>query len=280
MRLPASIIAAAAFLALTCAPALAGTLNDVPSCYAAAHIQPADGRGYARLFYVLIDQTVAWNRDIESSIMDNLNQNLTPGTKFIIAEFSAFAQGRYLDVLHTGIIEAPLPPSQIGNTPIEAARLFSTCLAGQRPYAVRMADAATIGALEGSNGSLANSDILLALDQVSSAVAGDPAPDKGVFLASDGLENSTVTSFYRHGAIRDIDPAQELARAKGAGLIGNFGGAKAYVIGGALPPPGAAFYEGSITLRNLADFWTRYFRLSNARLVEFGEPALLRPLRF
>jgi len=278
LRLPAA--AAAACLALSAAPAFAGALNDVPSCYAAAHIQPADGRGYSRLFYVLIDQTVAWNRDMESSIMDNLNQNLTPGTKFVIADFSAFSQGRYLNILHTGIIEAPMPTSQIGNTPIQAAKLFTACLADQLPYAAKMADDGTIAALEGSSGSLAKSDILFALAQVSSAIAVDPAPDKGLFLASDGLENSAVTSFYRGGAIRDIDPAHELGRAKSAGLIGDFDGAKVYIIGGALPPPGNTAYEGSLLLQHLADFWTSYFQLSSATLVEFGEPALLRPLRF
>jgi len=271
---------AIAWLALSCAPAMAGTLDDVPSCYAAAHIQPADGRGYSRLLYVLIDQTVAWNRDIERAIMDNLNQNMTPGTKFVIADFSAFSQGRYLAVIHTGIIEAPMPDSQIGATPIEAAKLLNACLAGQLPYAVKMADDATVSALQDSSGSLANSDILSALAQVSSAIAADPAPDKALFLASDGLENSAVTSFYRHGAIREIDPAGELARAKAAGLTGDFGGATVFVIGGALPPPGETPYEGPALLAHLADFWARYFQLSNARLAAFGEPALLQPLRF
>ena len=261
-------------------PAMAGTLNDVPSCYTAANIQPADGRGYSRLFYVLIDQTVTWNRDIEASIMDNLNHNLTPGTKFVIADFSAFSQGRYLDVLRTGIIETPMPPAQTGNTPIQAAKLLNACMAGQRPFAVKMADDAAISALNGSSGSLANSDILSALVQVSTAIAADPAPDKALFLASDGLENSAVTSFYRHGTPRDIDPADELARAKSAGLIGNFSGAKIHVIGGALPPPGATPYESPALLQHLAAFWTSYFKLSSATLVEFGEPVLLQPLNY
>jgi hypothetical protein len=261
-------------------PAMAGTLNDVPSCYAAAHIQPADGHSYSRLFYVLIDQTVSWNRDIESSIMDNLNHNLTPGTKFVIADFSAFSQGYYLHVLHSGIIEAPMSPAQTGGTAIEATKLFNTCLAGQRPYAVKMADDATIAALEGSNGSLANSDILSALHQVSSAIAADPAPEKALFLASDGLENSSVSSFYLDGTIRDIDPARELAIAKGAGLIGDFGGAKAFVIGGALPPPGQTPYEGPVLLQHLAEFWASYFQSSSATLVGFGEPALLQPVSY
>ncbi len=271
---------AAVALGMSCTQALAGTLNDVPSCYAAAHIQPADQRGYSRLFYVLIDQTVAWNRDIESAIMDNLNSNLTPGTKFVIADFSAFSEGRYLDVLRTGVIEAPMPPSQIGDTPIAAARLLNACLADQHLAAVKMADDAAVAALEGSSGSLANSDILSAFKQISSAVAADPAPRKALFVASDGLENSAVTSFYRHGAIRDIDPAQELARAKQAAMLGDFSDARVFVIGGALPPPGRTSYEGPIMLQHLAAFWAGYFHLCNAELVAFGEPALLQAVQF
>jgi len=271
---------AALFLVLSAGPAGAGTIDDVPSCYQAAHIQPADGVGYSRLFYVLIDQTVAWNRDIESSVMDNLNHNLVPGTKFVIATFSAFSQGRYLDVVHTGIIEAPMPAAQAGDTPIEAAKLLNACLAEQLPFAVKMADDAAVGALEGSSGSLDNSDILSALAQVSPAIADDPAAAKVLLLASDGLENSAVGSFYDHGAIRNIDPARELARAREAGLVGDFAGARVYVIGGALPPPGQTPYEGPILLRHLAAFWAGWFEASGARLVEFGEPALLRPVGF
>ena len=273
-------LACAMALATLSPPAVAGTLSDVPSCYAAAHIQPADGRGYTRLLYVLIDQTVTWNRDIESSIMDNLNHNLTPGTKFVIADFSAFSQGRYLTVLHTGIIEAPISPAQTGDTPIEATKLLSVCLAGQRSFAVKMADDAAISALEGSRGSLKNSDIFSALSQVSTTIAADPAPDKALFLASDGLENSSVTSFYHHGRIRDINPARELACAKAAGLIGDFGGATVDVVGGALPPPGQTPYEGPILLQHLATFWAAYFLTSHAKLAAFGEPTLLQPVTF
>jgi hypothetical protein len=112
--LPA-VVAAALFAQ----PAYAGLQNDVPSCYAANQITPVNPHGYTRLIYVLIDQTVGWTPDLEQAILDNLNLNLTPGTKFVIAEFSAFSQGRYLDVIHTGIIESPMPESQFENTPIE-----------------------------------------------------------------------------------------------------------------------------------------------------------------
>lgn len=275
-RIAALAAAACLLLPIT---AKAGVQNDVPSCYQASHITPQVGT-YSKLFYMLIDQTVDWNRALESAIMDNLNHNLTPGTKFVIADFSAFAQGRYLDVLHTGIIESPLPASQIGNTPIQSAKLLTDCLADQLPFAVNMADQATISALQASTGSLNNSDIMSALKTVSSAMAADPAPQKLLFLASDALENSAVASFYTHGAIRNIDPARELKRAQAADMLGNFSGARIYVMGAALPPPGTDAYESPITLQHLADFWSAYFQQSNATLIDFGEPALLQPVTF
>lgn len=274
-------LALCAALALAGPPALAGTGNDVPSCYAAARIRPADGLGYSRLLYVLIDQTVGWSPAIESAIMDNLNRNLQPGTKFVIAEFSAYAQGRYLDVVHTGIIEAAMPAAQIADTPITATKLFDLCRADQLPYAAKLADGAAVSALTGSRSSLANSDIMSALAAIAPVMAAEPARQKILLLATDGLENSGVTSFYRHGQLRDIDPAQELSRAEAAGLVGDFGGARVYVIGGALPAAGSTeAYRSPQLLRHLASFWAAYFRQSNATLGAFGEPALLTPVAF
>ncbi len=261
--------------------AQAGAQNQVPSCYAANQIEPADHLGYSRLIYVLVDQTVGWNTDLEQSILENLNANLIPGTKFVIAEFSSFSQGRYLDVAATGVIENPMPQQQFNNTPIEKSKIFNTCLADQRPYAVALADRGLLAVLQNSTSSLNHSDILSALQSVSAAIAADPAPEKLLLLASDGLENSGVTSFYHHGNIRDIDPQAELQRASAAGLLGNFSGARVFVIGGALPGPASAgAYRSPQTLEHLAQFWRLYFQKSNARLIEFGEPALLEQVSF
>jgi hypothetical protein len=261
--------------------ARAGVQNQVPSCYAANQIEPADHLGYSRLIYVLVDQTVGWNADLEQSILDNLNANLTPGTKFVIAEFSAFSQGRYLDVVDTGIIENPMPVPQFDNTPIEKSKIFNACLADQRPYAVALADRGLLAVLRNSTGSLNHSDILSALQSVSTAIAADPAPNRLLLLASDGLENSAVASFYHHGNIRDIDPAAEIRRAGTAGLFGNLSGARVFVIGGALAGKNAAAaYRSPQVLEHLADFWRLYFQKSNARLIEFGEPALLEQVEF
>ncbi|MHB8385236.1 tetratricopeptide repeat protein [Metallibacterium sp.] len=51
------------------------------------------------------------------------------------------------------------------------------------------------------------------------------------------------------------------------------------------PPPAPAAVTTSVadnqqTLQNLQRFWTLYFQASNAHVVDFGEPALVRPVRF
>lgn len=175
-----------------------------------------------------------------------------------------------------------MPQTQVGNTPIEKTRIFNACLADQGPYAVSLADSTVLSILDNSSGSLDHSDIMSALQTVSAPVAADSAAQKLLLLASDGLENSDATSFYSHGATRDIDPAREIKRAETAGLFGNFGGATVYVVGGALPAEASqnGAYRSPKLLSDLATFWRDYFSQSNATLVEFGEPALLQPVQF
>jgi hypothetical protein len=125
---------------------------------------------------------------------------------------------------------------------------------------------------------LSKSDILAALKDISDKVRASPASDKVVLLASDMLENSSVSSFYSHNAVRRIDPKAEMMKATAAGLIGDFGGARVYVIGAGLLAGDAKVknaYRDPQTMSALKEFWTLYFQKSNASIGEFGAPALL-----
>lgn len=267
--------------------ASAGSVDDMPSCYQANAIRPAGGIAYDRLVYVLIDQTVGWNRQLEDQLIRNVNRLLTPGTKFSVVAFSAFSQGHYLQVVHTGILEKPLPPVQRENTPIPEIRQFEHCIAGETRYGIGMADGAILGTMQASTDTLDQSDIMDSLRQVSRAVGQDPAVRKVVLVASDGLENSAITSFYGRGTARLIDPAAELRKARAASMGGDFGGAPVYWIGGGLLAPAR---HGTLAARNgyrspqilhaLSQFWHGWFARSNARLMEFGEPALVIPAAF
>lgn len=265
-------------------PAQAGLTNDVPSCYAANRID-APTIAYDQLIYVLIDQTVLLDPTLQRSVLDNVQSMMTPGTKFVIAEFSAFSQGHYLNVLHTGVVERPIPASEEGNVVMSRLRDFRTCMQQQLVYGQKLALATTAQVLKSGTSNLDQSDIMMALKTVAPAVAQDKAAHKLVFVVTDGLENSSVTSFYARNAVRHIDPAAELKKAHDNSLFGDFGSARVYVLGAGVMQAAA---DGSVAQRNgyrdpktlmdLKQFWDGYFSRSNAQLVEFGEPALLKPL--
>ena len=266
------------------ASAQAGLTNDVPSCYAANKIA-APQVPYDRLIYVLIDQTVQLDPELQKSVLDDLQGMLQPGTKFVVAEFSAFSQGHYLSVRHSGVIERPIPASDEGDVVMSRLRDFRSCIQQQLVYGQRMALGTTAQVLKSGTSSLNQSDILIALKTVSTAVSQEKAAHRVVFVVTDGLENSSVTSFYAHNSVRHIDPAVEIKKAGDNSLFGDFGGARVFVLGGAVMPPAGTGspaerngYRDPKTLMDLKRFWGEYFSRSNAQLVEFGEPSLIEPL--
>jgi hypothetical protein len=284
-KLLQAALAVAAAIA-PCANAHAGLVNDVPSCYAATHIEP-EAQPYDKLVYILVDQTVSLGPTLEQSVVDNALRMVQPGSKFVIAEFSAFSQGRYLNVLHTGIVERPLAAARINSTPMRAAKELDQCLGQQAGFARSMVAKTLADVMNASSSTLDQSDILMAFKSVAAAVAADPAQHKTVFAATDGLENSSVTSFYARGSARDVNPTAELTKAVNAHMVGDYQGASVYVIGGAMMPPSTQGtkaqrdgYRDPHMLEDLSQFWHSYFAKSNAHLVAFGEPALLEPVNY
>lgn len=76
----------------------------------------------------------------------------------------------------------------------------------QTKYGLKVAATALNKALAGSSSDLAKSDVLAGLKDLSSRVKKSEAKNKVVILASDMLENSSITSFYAKQAVRLIDP--------------------------------------------------------------------------
>lgn len=281
------LLSAIAALILTASfAAHAGLTNDVPSCYVANHYKFTSAP-YTKLAYILVDQTVMLNAELKQEALDNASRLMGLGTKFIVAEFSAFSQDRYLSVLNTGVIESPMTQSEHDNVPVHSLAAFDSCMKGQAGYSVNMVSKAVVSAMSGATDTLAQSDIMMALKTISDVVAKDTAKQKVVFIVTDGLENSSITSFYSKNGVRLIDPKQEIGKAVENHLVGNFGGASIYVLGaGVMPPPKdgtkaeRAGYRDPKTLDRLSSFWKAYFEQSNAKLLEFGMPALVSPVSF
>jgi len=271
---------------LAASTARADVINSIPSCYAANNITPF-GPDHDKMVYFLIDQTVLLDKNLQTMVLENIQRTLQPGTRFTIAEFSAFSQGRYLNVVETGVIEQPIPQDQLENVVVDSIGPFNTCMRDQMAYAQRTAISNAQQVMNDSTSSLDQSDILMALKTVSTAVKEDTATDKVLVLVSDGIENSSITSFYSHDTVRLIDPSKEMDKVTANQMVSDFGGAKVYVVGGAMMPAAKNGtqstkdgYRSPNVLQGLSDFWSKYFTTSNANLIEFGEPALVDPVSY
>jgi hypothetical protein len=264
-------------LGCTTGLATAGVVNDVPSCYQANHFK-APAAKLGQEFFLAIDQTTVFDDRLRTQIVENALRSVRPGSAYTVIDFSAFSQGRYTEVVTRGVIEPGFPEKGRDDVSERALRTFDACMTGQAAFARKALASAVQGIEGGATNDLAKSDILAALKDMSDKIRTSPASEKILLLASDMLENSSVSSFYSRNAVRKIDPAAELKKAETAGLIGDFGGARVYVLGAGLLTEDAKktkVYRDAQTMTALKQFWTEYFNRSNAVLVEFGQPALL-----
>ena len=94
-----------------------------------------------------------------------------------------------------------------------------------------------------------------------------------MILASDMLENSSITSFYANNAVRQIDAKNELKKVGDSDFFADFGNADVFVIGTGITK-NYKKYINAKQLSSFSKFWSEYFEKSNARLVDFGTPAL------
>lgn len=249
----------------------------IPSCYGAikidAKVPPPD-----RAVFVLVDQTTPIDPPLRDAVRAAVGPLLSPGTSFSISSFSAFAQGHYQTPLVAGELEASVADRQRDSVSVRALTSLDRCLRSQLAFGRKAASTALDRAISGQSEAFAHSDVISSLVDLGHAVSASQAHDRIVIVVSDMLENSGLTSFYAHRAIRQIDPRKELQLAIEKGFRAEFHGARVYVIGaGALP--GENSYRDPISMRALETFWHDYFAVSHATLVDFGKPMPTRPVR-
>ncbi len=258
-----------------------GLDNQIPSCYTANQITPP-GATYDKLFVVMIDQTVLLDQNLQQQVIQSIGGMIQPGTRYVIGEFSAFSQGRYLNILASGIAEKGMTQAELNNIPLTKVDPLNKCMSDQLSFARLSAEKAAYSAMSDATSSLDQSDILMAMKSISVPIKAVNVPHKAMLVVTDGLEYSSVADFYAKGSARNIDPAAEMKKVNDNSMLGDFGGASVYVIGGAEEPPIKSGtkaqrdgYRNPQTLMHLQEFWKDYFTASNANMVAFGEPGLL-----
>jgi len=275
------LIAIASLCGLT---AQAGVANDVPSCYVANKLAPPSAA--ERELFILVDQTTPLDSGLQNAVRENVGRLIAPGSAFLVSSFSSFGQGRYLEILTAGTLEAPIPAKARDDISIKLLHSFDKCMQDQLGYGQKIAAAALEKAMNGSSPDLVRSDVMGSLKELSSRVRQSTAREKVLLVVSDMLEHSSVSSFYANRNVRMLNPAREMKAAEAAQQIGDFSGARVFVLGAGLVQEKTAdknkdsgVYRDPKTLGMLRQFWEQYFSRSNAQLIEFGTPALLSPVR-
>lgn len=261
--------------------ASAGVINDIPSCYKANKLDNPSPAPALELF-VAIDQTTPLDANLKRQVLEIIGAQMKPGNAYSLFTFSAYNQGNYLNMLSRGELEKNLPAAVRDDTGNKVLSQFDACMAGQQRYAGQLLGKNLQQSLGNSSDNLAKSDVLASLKEISSRIAQSGAKNRVLLLVSDMLENSSVSSFYANRAVRKLDPAAELSKIEREKLLGNFAGARVYVIGAGMITEDKkqvkGVYRDPVTMQSLESFWRSYFEKSGGKLVEFGKPALLNPI--
>lgn len=266
----------------TVSSSLVAAQNTLPDCYAYAKLAAPVGTVSTELF-VVIDQTTPLGQSLQQSVANNIKPFLLAGNAFSIIQFSAFTQGHYTDALVSARLSRVIAEHDRNAIGKQQLAKFDQCMSLQGSNSALLAGAALKKAFQGTSSDVAKSDVMASLKDISTKVMRSDAQEKIVLIVSDMLENSSVSSFYAKQAVRKIDPVKELALAMDNQLIGDFSGARIYVLGAGLVTEDAkqprGIYRDPKTMNALQQFWREYFQKSNGQLIEFGQPALLNPLR-
>jgi hypothetical protein len=272
---------AALGLLLSAALAHAGSTDALPSCYIKA--LPHSAAPDTELF-VAIDQTTPLDLSLRQAVADSIRPFLTPNHGFSLLTFSAYTQGHYTEVVTGGKLDRLLSPEQRNDVPKAMLLKFDMCMQRQPQQAAALVGNALRTIYGGTSSDIAKSDVLASLKAISGMVRQSSAKDRIVLIVSDMLENSSITNFYadKGKSVRRIDPVRELDLVETNQLLGDFGGARVYVIGAGLLAEDAnkaKIYRDTKTMQALGNFWSGYLSKSKAQLVEFGQPALLKPVQ-
>ncbi len=270
------VVALSCALMLSAGTAGAGQRDMIASCYGMLKIS-APKATLQREIFVVIDQTTPVDEPQRKALLQDVVTKLAPETAITVLTFSAFIGDRYADLSFSGMLDRIPTQDERDDIPKVKLKDLDRCLQAQQQFATTKVAEAITGGFGKPTDSIARSDILSTLKEISSnIIAASPARQKDVLLISDMLENSSITSFYAKNAVKTIDPKAELAKVGGTG---DFGGARIFVAGaGSIVTAGkkqVETYRDPKTMDALEAFWSEYFTRSNATVVVFGKPSLM-----
>ena len=257
------------------------TFSFANSCYDFAKIDTKPIKLIDTALFILVDETTLFNKDIQQQIIKNSVSQIGQGSYTYIARFSAFVNGYYNEKVFDFKMDYPLTTDVRYDIRKSKLKKLDKCLIEQKNF-VNLKIQDTVSKIFLKKGeSIPKSDILFAFQDFSNVISETPANRKIILIASDMLENSVISSFYKNGSLRKVNSKKELKKVEEEDLFGDFGGAEIYVIGAGITNSmsSQSSYKDPRKLLSLKKFWTNYFKKSNAKLIEMGQPSLNKKIQ-
>lgn len=270
-------IASTLLLAVVAAgqPALAEAPR-LGSCYTMVPQLGVKAPDVQRDLLVLMDQTVEFDPEFRTDVTRHVLDFMKPGDKIILVAFSSYGENRYTRIVLEASLDLPIKDADRYYIGKYILQRFDSCMTQQKEAVAGYIRSKMGQVFSGSTQSLEHTEIVGTINQLAVQGRANRGAKHYWLLVSDMLENSSVTSFYKNGQIRVIDPQQELGKFRSVRQVANLAGARVFVAGAGFSQKDKFVPE--TVMQPLEKFWTDYFAAANAQLVEFGRPMLLRPI--
>lgn len=263
-----------AFVVLFTSSIYAGNRDDFPSCYPILKNYSSDVVSKRSLF-VIVDQTIPLPDELKESVGVKVNRFLKPGDKVSVINFSAYVGGNYTDMVLSGSLDEELSEEVRNDLNKKSLRTFDSCMKKQMTYVRYQINETLNAAFLESRSDTPKTELVGSLYEISnSLISQDGAEDKVVLLVSDMMENSSIDSFYKRGAVTKINPERSLEKFGKNALFSNLNGAHIYVIG-AGSIPNNTNYRSQEVMRSIKAFWEGWAQKSGGSISGWGQPALL-----
>ena len=246
--------------------------NIIPSCYQLVdidRISPPIERG----LLVVVDNTIELEHALQRESFEKIVHFMSEGDRVVIISFSAYVEDQYTRIRADARLDRMLSKDAAFTVPKQKLKELKRCLAGQKRSLARIVGTSLEAIYAESSTDLPNTELLATLAKTSREILPIlKARETYLLIVSDMMEHSDVTSFYKSGNIRMIDPEAELQKAEASGVVAVYPGTVAYIIGAGYT--GAGKYRSAKVMRAVEDFWRLYIARAGGRLQTFGTPSM------
>ena len=245
------------------------------SCFSEIDYATPEPQKIKRALYVLVDETVPLTKNMKKRVVSLLSEWGKPGDMVKIARFSASYRDLYPELVYVSTVEIKPGERYMYNLSYKDKKKVLACLDNQKMIFKESFAAKLNNSLKAMNPKIPKSELLGSLKLLSKHIyLPDEAIEKTVFLITDGMENSTVTSFYAKGKMRNIKPRKEISKVRRKGMMGYWKKSNVYIYGLGLMPDKKSYAKPEV-VNKLKMFWEQYFVESGAKVRAIGSPELL-----